>query len=616
MVMLMHDLPPSTSQDPLQSALESIDERSDTVLDDNILDDDARASDMAAHYDQRPEAFGGNQVFLSAGQPAWQEIPQNNDVMPFNPMNQPHHFLPANPNSQFHHQAETSPPTADYGDTAWQHQSNGNTLASTPHSAVFGTFPPDSVKGEESYSNHFERQTPHAMPMSTTSDHHQYAPSATSPQSDNGWMSTSSSDPTERLPKREQLSPLFDHNPPRLRPDGVRKKNARFEIPEDRKVDTIDKIIMQCDPTDENLLKELKQQKRLLRNRQAALDSRCRKKEHTQKLEEERKFLLAHLESVEEELNQRRQQETGWLHERQQWQSMVDGLIMEKEELVRQHTLETAELRKKNTFLLEDAHRRTSSISLSAVPSSAGYSSTFSEFDHLSMNDSPTWDDFSFLSNANIEADVSKQDTPVAAAARPKEDRAHPKEDDGSAASGLLLMLLLCGAWAASKSASTTAVMPLMPEDVRAASTTVLENIYKDAGLQVTPNTAAGAPIASSQHHHNDATYNPSADSCFSTFHQQLTAPSRQQQRDEVFSLSATQYNAITTDDSLSSNSAQESTKPRRNLQEALAALRTHNRKGSTSDAYTRSLLWDEVPANVVKDFARMVAKSNREPIS
>lgn len=51
-------------------------------------------------------------------------------------------------------------------------------------------------------------------------------------------------------------------------PDGVRKKNARFAIPEGRNLETIDRMITEA-PT-ETLAKELKQQKRLLRNRQAA----------------------------------------------------------------------------------------------------------------------------------------------------------------------------------------------------------------------------------------------------------------------------------------------------------------------------------------------------------
>ena len=86
-------------------------------------------------------------------------------------------------------------------------------------------------------------------------------------------MSASSSDHTEKAsqqPFKSDQVPFFVDNPPRLRPDGVRKKNARFEIPEERRVDTIDSFIKAADPKNEPLLKELKQQKRLLRNRQAA----------------------------------------------------------------------------------------------------------------------------------------------------------------------------------------------------------------------------------------------------------------------------------------------------------------------------------------------------------
>lgn len=53
-----------------------------------------------------------------------------------------------------------------------------------------------------------------------------------------------------------------------MRPDGIRKKNARFEIPQGRNLHNIDSLILAT--TDESEKKELKQQKRLLRNRQAA----------------------------------------------------------------------------------------------------------------------------------------------------------------------------------------------------------------------------------------------------------------------------------------------------------------------------------------------------------
>lgn len=50
--------------------------------------------------------------------------------------------------------------------------------------------------------------------------------------------------------------------------DGIRKKNARFEIPPERTLSNIDRLI--SEEKDEKKAKELKQQKRLLRNRQAA----------------------------------------------------------------------------------------------------------------------------------------------------------------------------------------------------------------------------------------------------------------------------------------------------------------------------------------------------------
>lgn len=53
-----------------------------------------------------------------------------------------------------------------------------------------------------------------------------------------------------------------------MRRDGIRKKNARFDIPAERTLMNIDQLIARSN--DDNEIKELKQQKRLLRNRQAA----------------------------------------------------------------------------------------------------------------------------------------------------------------------------------------------------------------------------------------------------------------------------------------------------------------------------------------------------------
>lgn len=52
------------------------------------------------------------------------------------------------------------------------------------------------------------------------------------------------------------------------RRDGIRKKNGRIEIPQERSISFIDELLQQEE--DEDQIKELKQQKRLLRNREAA----------------------------------------------------------------------------------------------------------------------------------------------------------------------------------------------------------------------------------------------------------------------------------------------------------------------------------------------------------
>lgn len=90
-----------------------------------------------------------------------------------------------------------------------------------------------------------------------------------SPQSSQGgWASAASTDSAEQQCLLQ--SPMYRPVSPQLvqRTDGIRKKNARFEIPKERNLHTIDALISAS--TDENEKKELKQQKRLLRNRQAA----------------------------------------------------------------------------------------------------------------------------------------------------------------------------------------------------------------------------------------------------------------------------------------------------------------------------------------------------------
>ena len=318
------------------------------------------------------------------------------------------------------------------------------------------------------------------------------------------------------------------------------------------------------------------------------------------------------IDRLEDEVQSFRVNEQRWMQERQQWHQYTDDLARQKEELVRQHTLETADLRRKNTILAEEA-QRLESVSMSAQPSSAGVSTGFPEFEHLTMDSSP-FDDFSFMDNS-IMGPETKQETSIMV--QPKRESPTPtNSDDKSVAPGLLLMLLLCGAWVASKSAgSAPAAIPRLPDDVRVASSAILENIYKDAGVQpqslqkTSTKKTALVQVGSRQ---GPAT-NAFPTSSLGSLHNDLTQSTEQQQRQQVFSLSVDQYNHITCDDQYDTQyDDQQDAKPprRRNLGEALAAIRAE-KKGPAAEIYTRSLMMNEVPADVVRDFARMMANAN-----
>lgn len=50
----------------------------------------------------------------------------------------------------------------------------------------------------------------------------------------------------------------------------------------------------------------------------------------------------------------------------------------------------------------------------------------------------------------------------------------------------------------------------------------------------------------------------------------------------------------------------------RRNLAETLAAMREEGKGETAAEVYTRSLLWERIPSEVVHEFKRMVEESDR----
>ena len=127
---------------------------------------------------------------------------------------------------------------------------------------------PDVRHGNTFVPLNEHNSSPHGMSF-TDVDDTIFAPLSVSPQSQTSWISSAadfdqvSSSKRLRSNSSSDADPMFDGQGP-----AFRKSNARLEIPAGRTVHTIDGLIARAIDSEE--VKELKTQKRLLRNREAA----------------------------------------------------------------------------------------------------------------------------------------------------------------------------------------------------------------------------------------------------------------------------------------------------------------------------------------------------------
>jgi hypothetical protein len=430
-----------------------------------------------------------------------------------------------------------------------------------------------------------------------------------------------SMNPSQQIPASQSMmktdgpmSPLFAGHNELRRGDGIRKKNARFEIPHDRNLNNIDHLIAAS--TDETEIKELKQQKRLLRNRQAALDSRQRKKMHTERLEDEKKQYTAVINELQTELDETRSRMQHMSHQ-------LQSMDLDKQELIRVHTIETGELRKKVNALMTHVQSleasAMSSTSVNAGHDLGDFNHHFTEMDTGGVDGS--WENMPFLPDFAVDQQDVKQETP-AVQARRTETTAASDSDSASSPAGLVFLLFLVGASVLSSRSAPS--IPRVSDDVRAASAMLLQDVYKDAGI-VPPQASAmesmapqpsghaswpithrqGLPVAGNSH--------GVAPSMLGELSDSLMHPTQQQTHEQIFSLSAAEYNGVMSQDFLQNapppGRTESMNQRRKNLAEALATLRINNNKQSPADVYTRSLLWEQIPSDVVRSFARMMAE-------
>ena len=256
---------------PCRTKLESdhlqADEDHFAVLSPTSLD--GQISEMSSATDQLRDSFVENSTMFPPSTVAWPSYPYGHESLPAAPVFTEHrsnaysaHDAPPN-NSPFASQAiwpSSGPsgsctPTLGYEGFVASYE--------TGRAVPYGSADTHTVDPTIT----FDHRPVHSAPAFPPA-----GPCSTSPPSIKDWMSPASSDQHAEFSciaaQLHSRSPSFLGATQLLRRDGIRKKNARFEIPAERNLRTIDHMINQTN--DEHEIKELKQQKRLLRNRQAA----------------------------------------------------------------------------------------------------------------------------------------------------------------------------------------------------------------------------------------------------------------------------------------------------------------------------------------------------------
>jgi hypothetical protein len=365
------------------------------------------------------------------------------------------------------------------------------------------------------------------------------------------------------------------------------------------------------------------------------LQSRQRKKKHTEDLETKEKGYAHQVTVLEQQLAEMSIERDTLsrdrqilVHRTQEADRIIESLHMEKRDMLMKHTEETSNLRKR-IQVMTDRLEAGPAPAMSANPSSTGFSEFNAEFDTLNIGPHD-WDNLIFPSDANgmvpDEFGFGQQAiTPMKQSLKEKAStttivptqtrKANENTTDQPIASSLLFMLLLCGAFVASKPAtSATSELPKMPADVRAAAPTVLSNLLSDANPSAHQQQARVAmqalqePAPSNMPSHNNQNGNK-----LDQLHHHMISPTKQQSDEAVFAMTQAQYAAIM-DIGPSAEGHRDPSHmhpARRSLAEALANEHTVS-PGNKADIYTRSLLFEQIPADVVRQFKDMVRDRNQ----
>jgi hypothetical protein len=301
----------------------------------------------------------------------------------------------------------------------------------------------------------------------------------------------------------------------------------------------------------------------------------------------------------------------------------VEDLMIEKERLIADHTLESGELRRKITVLKEQLE----SVPVNQAPQAP---SEFTEFTNDLDMDGEWGNNFGWINDAPEEPAQKPRgpETTLVVGQGRKDSPDEPRSTFGGLPFTLPIIFGLVGALVASSGSSTALSQIKLPDAYRAEATSIIQNVLSE------PQPSAGAGLQASQAGQqapapsmpawvqSDGAALPKAglrdvrpSSALESLTARLVTPSKRQEAEAAFSMTPAQYNSLTSSDFTRRDFAapsEDDGEPRgKSLSERLR--NRASKDPATADVYTRSLLWDRIPSDVVQEFKRIVALSETE---
>lgn len=315
-----------------------------------------------------------------------------------------------------------------------------------------------------------------------------------------------------------------------------------------------------------------------------------------------------------------------FLQQRQHMENVIHALQYDRDEAIRAKTHETAELRRRN-LVLEDCIKEME-VQQRGYGHMGQMNDYNSGYNQLGFEDGLEDEDFSLIHSEDwkMEDHEPRQTTPKPL---PSSSKVVDTKVEAGFSWSTFYMCLLFGAFIASNSNNSgnmdnaaSAIASSIPSgEASNVLKTVLSSGSAETGQPLAqPGSGGNAGLNGVNNvdsTHANSNFGPSSN--LDQLHQSLSTPSRRQEMAAAFSMSASTYQHINDPFNehlnIDGNTGLHEPPAQSALQKAFASMQAQKDDldkitGMGRKARERSLLWDQVPSEVIKNFEAMIQKS------